>query len=217
MARCGKNVTLNEENARNQMKLFSYVVARDFGFAPNPFGGFCTLATCKPDIRSGAKIGNWIVGTGSATNNQQGYLIFSMRVDEICSFDEYWNDPRFQIKKPDLAGSSVRAFGDNIYHLAGKEWIQADSHHSYSDGSTNKLNVARDTKADRVLISNEYSYFGTAAVKIPEKLRNFSGYDLCKTGPGFRSDAPEEMIREFISWNRSFSGCKIKGFPNDWA
>ena len=28
-------------------KLFSYVVDHDYGFAPNPFGGFCTLAKCK--------------------------------------------------------------------------------------------------------------------------------------------------------------------------
>src|SRR5712671_5339411 len=35
------------------MRLYSYVVARDFGFAPNPFFGVCTLATCKPDIRKG--------------------------------------------------------------------------------------------------------------------------------------------------------------------
>lgn len=33
------------------MTLYSYVVAHDFGFAPNPFDGLCTLATCKPDIR----------------------------------------------------------------------------------------------------------------------------------------------------------------------
>ena len=31
----------------NNMSLFSYVVARDTGFAPNPSGGYCTLANCK--------------------------------------------------------------------------------------------------------------------------------------------------------------------------
>ena len=31
--------------------LFSYVVATDSGFAPNPFFGLCTLACCKPAIR----------------------------------------------------------------------------------------------------------------------------------------------------------------------
>jgi len=28
-------------------RLFSYVVDHDYGFAPNPSGGFCTLAKCK--------------------------------------------------------------------------------------------------------------------------------------------------------------------------
>jgi hypothetical protein len=216
MESSGIKLILSEKNVEARMKLFSYVVARDFGFAPNPFGGICTLATCKPDIRSGARVGDWIVGTGSATHQQQGFMIFSMKVGETCSFDEYWNDPRFQVKKPNLAGSAMLAFGDNIYHRDGSNWIQADSHHSYSNGAANHLNVTRDTKADRVLIGDEYSYFGTAAVEIPANLRNFRGFDLCKTGPGFRADAPEDMIHEFISWNRSLVGSKIKGFPNDW-
>lgn len=40
------------------MKLFSYVVAREYGFAPNPFFGWCTLATCKPKIRVTAEVGD---------------------------------------------------------------------------------------------------------------------------------------------------------------
>ena len=44
--------------------LFVYVIARDFGFAPNPFHGVCTLATCKPGIRRSAKVGDWILGVG---------------------------------------------------------------------------------------------------------------------------------------------------------
>ena len=54
------------------MRLFSYVVARDYGFAPNPFFGVCTLATCKPIVRRVAAIGDWIVGTGSKANGRQG-------------------------------------------------------------------------------------------------------------------------------------------------
>src|SRR5262245_31415483 len=50
-------------DAEPHVRLYSYVVARDYGFAPNPFYGFCTLATCKPDIRRTADIGDWIVGT----------------------------------------------------------------------------------------------------------------------------------------------------------
>jgi hypothetical protein len=34
----------------------------DTGFAPNPFHDFLTLATCKPDIRKKAQIGDWVLG-----------------------------------------------------------------------------------------------------------------------------------------------------------
>src|ERR1700758_4385988 len=98
------------------MTLYSYVVARDYGFAPNPFYGVCTLATCKPAIRKGAGIGDWVVGTGGAANKLTGHLVYAMQVTEALSFDEYFADPRFQEKKPDLSGSLKRAFGDNIYY-----------------------------------------------------------------------------------------------------
>src|SRR5712692_10528871 len=54
----------------NTVKLYSYVVARDYGFAPNPFFGFCTLATCKPEIRKAAAIDDWVIGTGSKRQNR---------------------------------------------------------------------------------------------------------------------------------------------------
>ena len=41
-------------------RIHSYVVRYDSGFAPNPFYGYCTLATCKPNIRRSADIGDWV-------------------------------------------------------------------------------------------------------------------------------------------------------------
>src|SRR5258708_38917575 len=98
----------------DQPKIYSYVVARDFGFAPNPFHGVCTLATCKPRIRSAAGIGDWVVGTGTAARKRSGYMVYAMLVDESMSFQDYWSDPRFQQKKPNLRSSKKQAFGDNI-------------------------------------------------------------------------------------------------------
>ena len=46
--------------------LYVYIITRDFGFAPNPFHGRCTLATCKPGIRKSAKVGDWVLGVGGA-------------------------------------------------------------------------------------------------------------------------------------------------------
>jgi hypothetical protein len=69
------------------LRLYSYKVARDFGFAPNPFYGLCTLATCKPNIRKAAQVGDWVVGTGSKPNRLEGRLVFAMEVSETLAFD----------------------------------------------------------------------------------------------------------------------------------
>ena len=71
------------------MKLYSYVVRYDFGFAPNPFHGFCTLATCKPGIRRTASVGDWVIGTGSADYDLVGRLVYAMKVAEVLDFNAY--------------------------------------------------------------------------------------------------------------------------------
>ncbi len=154
------------------MKGFSYVVTRDYGFAPNPFGEFCTLATCKPVIRKSASVGDIIIGiTPKGKGNE---LIYAMIVDEKLSFNQYWKDPRFQYKKPIMNGSIVEMMGDNIYFFdeENKRWLQMDSHHSYENGQINKNNVINDTKADFVLVSFHFFYFGMKSISIPADQKN---------------------------------------------
>lgn len=156
------------------MKLYSYVVVRDYGFAPNPFHGVCTLATCKPKIRETASIGDWIVGTGSKVNYSEDRLVFVMRVTDSMTFCEYYASAEFQIKKPNMRGSLKQAYGDNIYHKDERGiWIQDNSHHSWNDGSTNCNNLEKDTEVDRVLIASEFIYWGGYGPIIPSK---FFGY-----------------------------------------
>jgi hypothetical protein len=148
--------------------LYIYVVDRDLGFAPNPFHGYCTLATCKPGIRKSASVGDWIMGVGGTRLNATGRCVYLMKVNEIITFDEYWGNSRFRLKKPVRNGSLVMMVGDNIYHREGvnEPWIQEDSHHSNSDGTTNEVNLERDTKSINVLISSFFFYFGSAAPNI---------------------------------------------------
>jgi hypothetical protein len=136
--------------------VFSYVVARDFGFAPNPFFGVCTLATCKPEIRRTCRLGDWVLGIGSASYDLAHHLVYAMEAGEAVSFDQYWAGPRFRQKRPELHGSLRRAFGDNIYHhdKGRKAWVQLNSHHSLPDGSANANNIEHDTQTNRVLISS---------------------------------------------------------------
>jgi len=184
------------------MKLITYIVAREYGFAPNPFFGYCTLATCKPRVRSSASIGDWIVGTGAKTKyDLAGHLIYAMKVDEVMDFDSYWNDPRFLCKRPVMNGSLKQIYGDNIYHRLNGRWVQADSHHSLDEGRPNQKNIDRDTSANRLLISRKFVYFGSAAPRIPEDFRPYqsTNEDLCCPSQGHRVLSNEFAIA-FESW-----------------
>ena len=200
------------------MRLYSYVVARDYGFAPNPFHGFCTLATCKPVIRKTASVGDWVVGTGSKTRQRDGRLVYVMRVEEILTYDAYWKDPRFAAKKPNLKGSKKQAFGDNIYHreTATGPWIQENSHHSLADGSPNQRNILNDTQTPNVLVGVEFAYWGGDGPTIPSKFRDFQGYDICRNGRGHKNNFPDALVSAFISWFRSLQEEGATGTPLDW-
>lgn len=148
------------DNANFMSKGYSYIVSRDYGFAPNPFHGFLTLATCKPKIRKNAEVGDYIIGNSGV---KSGYkLIYMAKVDAVISFDEYWNNLQYKSKRPVMNGSLKLLYGDNIYHHDNNgAWIQEDSHHSYGDGSVNMYNLNRDTgTTDNVLICHNYFYFG---------------------------------------------------------
>lgn len=176
------------------MKYYSYVVARDFGFAPNPFGQHCTLATCKHKIRKKASVGDWIFGITSKEKGNR--LVFAMKVDKKITFDEYWNSPEFQYKKPVLNGSLKQMYGDNIYHFDKKtnKWFQADSHHSLENGEINYENLNRDTSGEFVLISSEFYYFGKENIEIPLELKTkFS------VGRGHKY-VKDEAALELIEW-----------------
>jgi hypothetical protein len=63
-----------------------------------------------------AQVDDWVLGTGSKSAAREKRAVYAMRVTGTLTFEEYWDDPRFQSKKPNLRGSKKQAFGDNIYH-----------------------------------------------------------------------------------------------------
>lgn len=192
------------------MKYFSYVVARDYGFAPNPFGMTCTLATCKPDIRKAARVGDWVFGTGSVTNVGQQNLVYAMQVNEIISFNDYFSDVRFSAKKPDMGGSIVQMYGDNIYELIDGIWRQSDSHHSLPNGVINQANLKKDTKSTNVLISTDFYYFGQNALNIPSNLVKY----VLKKGQGYRYIKDEQIAKDLLDFVKTNAKKKgMNGFP----
>lgn len=196
------------------MSVYSYKITRDYGFAPNPFGGHCSLACCKPHIRKKAIVGDWIIGTGAVENKLLNHMIFLMKVTEKLTFQEYWEDERFSYKKPILNGSLKQIHGDNIYHYEKNEWLQLDSHHSLYNGKINEGNLKQDLSGESVLISNHFIYLGDNHFKIPEK--------YIELLPGLRirdyfTVQNENLANEFIQFVLSNYDLGLNGQPINWT
>jgi hypothetical protein len=197
------------------MDVWSYKIRRDYGFAPNPFHGFCTLACCKPGIRKGAKSGDLIFGFGSAALKMRGRLIFAMCVSETLTFDQYWADGRFARRQPVFTAGTSRSYGDNIYHHVNGAWRQEDSHHSFPGGVWNAANADRDLSVNVVLISTDFAYWGRSATDIPEHLRNHNGENLFADVRDYRRDYSDEFKNVVSEWFDKLPKGRF-GRPASW-
>jgi|GEM_PF-374970 len=170
--------------------LRSYVIVSDSGFAPNVTGGVCTLATCKPGIRNDARIGDWVLGTPSNTEVEER-LVYLFRVEEALTFDEYYHDPRFEAKRPENDDR-----GDAIYYREEGDLVRdpATNHH------TSQQLRERDLNADRVLIGEQFWYFGSEVVPIPESLRHGVIHKYKSSTRRFYSNKDRDDLVELVTW-----------------
>ena len=199
--------------------LFSYVVRYDSGFAPNPFFGYCTLATCKPGIRKQARVGDWVVGTGSNRIGVRrgGHLVYAMRVTEVITTSEYWRDERFHKKKPDLNHNWVSASGDNIYLPTTQgRWRQLDSYHSRSDGTQHDDHLTHDTGVEKILVSDDFVYFGAEGPMLRRQFLAGNEMDLLKAPRNYQRVSEGRVLEAFETWVRSLGVAGYEGKPWDW-
>lgn len=183
-------------------RLCVYVVVADTGFAPNPFGGYCTLAACTPN-RMGIRFepGDWLVGHSNRARGQR--LVYAMRISEVLPFDEYYRDPRFAMKKPRLDGDWRERSGDNLYHLEDGRWVM-DDNPSHDPARY----LAKDTRKPRVFISDHFFYFGANAPHIPAELS-----ELIRERQGCRCHERQALIDEFTAWLEREHTPGIRGDP----
>lgn len=151
------------------VRIFTHILASDSGFAPNPFHGRCTLACCKPVIRRTAELGDWVVGI---TPKRFGHrLAYAMRVEEILTLGQYFEDLRFADKKPALAAAKhVVSCGDNCYERLPDGQFHAHPSFHYKGPGVVKVRTNKDLRGENVLIASAFAYFGTTARKLPANL-----------------------------------------------
>lgn len=196
-------------------RLFTYTIPVDDGAAPNPFHGMCSLAICKPRIRSVAEPGDWIAGLGSKnapSGDLSNHLIYAMRVEETLSLEEYdqlaperWSHRIPDVNSPHL----IDRLGDCSYDYSTGKAVQRRGVHG-------PINRDADLAGKQVLISKDFYYFGNRAIKLPDNL-----HAICHQTQGHRSDKNAEYFDLFTIWlrGRDFVIGQIYGWPDyivDW-
>lgn len=202
------------EKINGVQRLFTYKVAFDGGSAPNPYHGICTLAICKPKIRSVAKPGDVIVGLGCG--NDESRIIYCMVVDAVVKWGKYIEGCK--------SGSLIE--NNSTYHnLEGKIpkyendqgdciWKDAnyyiDSLDSWS-GHGGEDDFNRDVKSGvNVLIGKMYWYFGKGdkyKITLPDDLFRII------PGRGHRSSSNNDARDQFVYFfNNKLNELNITSF-----
>ena len=191
------------------MTLYSYIVRYDDGFAPNPFHGVCTLACCKRVMRRVAQRGDYVVGLGSRSLDNR--LVYAMRISVTITFDEYWRGRRFRAKRPNMVAGGETTLGDNIYRWDAVEgdWHQEWSHHSNDDGTQDWWFTRDDTGTDKVLVGEDFIYWGGDGPPLPDNLT-----DLI-VGRGHRRNFRPEVVEAFVKWFNSRRSRGFVGMPTN--
>jgi Nucleotide modification associated domain 2 len=187
------------------MRHCSYAIVHDTGFAPNPFGGYCTLAACTPNHQGILfSRGDWLVG--HATADRGHGMIYAMEMSEVLDFDTYYNDLRFEHEEPRFDQTWREACGDNIYHRAGDgAWLQ---YPTLFHGTPQ--NRVQDTRYPRVFISEHFDYFGENAPAIQEQFRV-----LVRDRQGCKCSYPNDLVKSFVEWLQANFVPGVRGKPRD--
>lgn len=191
-------------------RLFTYCIPVDDGAAPNPYWGVCTLAICKPKIRQTAKIGDWVVGTGSMlapSGDLSGKVVYAMEVSSVMSLSEYdeWTRNHRPEKIPDLHSQDLRRrVGDSIYDFTCNPPNQRPSVH-------NEGNRETDLGGKNVLLSTNFFYFGNRPVSLPPQL-----HPIIHQTQGHKVNANATHVLPFLEWinSQNFDRNCLHGEPD---
>jgi Nucleotide modification associated domain 2 len=128
-----------------------------------------------------------------------------MEISEILGLDEYFRDPRFAARKPNLHGSWKERRADNFYSRSlDGTWFQHPTRF-HIDERVKK----QDTKHARVFIGERFWYRGRSAAAAPEKYAPLIG------GRGARVNHDPALVIDFCAWVAGEFEPGVGDVPND--
>lgn len=183
------------------MNIYAYKVPVDDGAAPNPYGGVCTLAICKPNLRKIAQKDDWIIGLNSGNK-----LIYTMKGTQVLSMKDYDNftKEKLNIKIPDIQNRDIeKQMGDSVYDFSSEDITLRKSVHSRC---TKKMDLA----GKNVLLSYCFYYFGSEVKTLPVEFNDVVNSDIDFV------QLNKELEKSFFKWldNQDFEQNKIYAKPS---
>ncbi|MDD2896552.1 MAG: hypothetical protein PHG81_11115 [Aliarcobacter sp.] len=183
------------------MNIYAYIVPVDDGAAPNPYGGVCTLAICKPNLRKTTKQGDWLVGLDSKSQ-----LIYTMKITTVMSMKEYdtYTKENLSIKIPNKTSKNIEEqMGDSVYDFSQDSVTLRASVHS-------RCTKEMDLAGKNVLLSTCFYYFGEQVKTLPKEFENIVNLDM-----DFLK-LTKELESSFLTWleNQNFEKNKIYSKPH---
>jgi hypothetical protein len=159
------------------MRVHTYAIVVDSGAAPNYDPPGTTLAVCKPRIRRRANVGELVLAfAGARVNADEPHtVVWAGIVRETLTFADYWNDRRFQAKKPACWKSAESCKQQNDCHRTG-QCAHPDNFYRPVDGGllwvVNPVHgpeaAQHDTSGVRVLTFDPSWRFGAHGPRLPE-------------------------------------------------
>jgi len=174
------------------------------------------LAICKPGIRRVAAPDDWVAGLGSKkspSGDLSGHLVYAMHVEEVLSLKEYDQQApaRWPHRVPNVHSADLsERLGDCIYDYSQRTPIQRPGVHPPE-------NVTTDLSGQNVLISRDFYYFGSRAIRLPDHL-----LPICHQTRGHKSDSNAPYLDQFVSWlgGLNLMPGQMYGWPDfiiDWG
>ena len=188
------------------MSLYTYRITIDSGDAPNPYGGICSLAICKPDIRRTCQVGDWVVGIVAKGLNKldQNNLLYAMKVTKKMSFQKYnkYCKKQCNIKLPENART-----GDCIYFEDNGILKQRLNYAHNLKNMKTDMNGINKKDGKSVILGEEFYYFGKNSIKIPKIME-----EIIIKGQGHQKYKNKDYVKQFESWIQTHEQG-INGIP----
>ena len=179
-------------------RIYRYILETDSGMAPCIDHGIVSLATCKPDIRKGARPGDWVLGfrPGSA---RRGLVVWAGRVARIFEVGEY---------ERKYSCVNRRGRSDAIYRETSEERYERLLP-CYHPG---EKQFRKDTRSPVLMFDPEATwYFGSKPRLMPEHIVH-----LAAAGQGFRVNGTKAGDPENLRhWLLSIALADVHNPPTD--